>query len=111
MSCLGKLSCEIGVCIEVYHSFVGESCIRECAVVYDGILMRSLSVFFTALGILSTQSTLYADSYGSTDLISGMAFKLYLILENIALVITTSISFLSSSSIQNLYVLMLEVVC
>ena len=69
VSCLGKLSYEIGVCIEVYHSFVGESCIRECAVAYDGILMRSLSVFFTALGILSKQSTLYADSYGSIDLI------------------------------------------
>ena len=69
ISCLGKLSYEIGVCVEVYHSFVGESCIRECAVVYDGILMRSLSVFLTALGILSTQSTLYADSYGSIDLI------------------------------------------
>lgn len=69
LSCLGKLSYEISVCIEVYHSFVGESCICEHASVYDGILMRSLTVFFTALGILSTQSTLYADSYGSIDLI------------------------------------------
>ena len=69
ISCLGKLSYEIGVCIEVYHSFVGEYCIRECAVVYDGILMRSLLAFFAALGILSTQSTLYVDSYGSIDLI------------------------------------------
>ena len=75
ISCLGKLSYEIGVCIEVYHSFVGESCILERAVVYDGILMRSLLVFFAALGILSTQSTLYADSHGSIDLISGMASK------------------------------------
>ena len=45
ISCLGKLSYEIGVCIEVYHSFVGESCIRECEVVYDGILIRSLLGF------------------------------------------------------------------
>ena len=44
ISCLGKLSYEIGVCIRVYHSFVGESCIHECATVYDGILMRSLLV-------------------------------------------------------------------
>ena len=90
----------------------GEFCILECAVVYDGILMRSLSVLFTALGILSTQSTLYAYSYGSIDLIYQVwLWKLYLILANIALVITTSMSFLSPSSIQNLYVLMLEVLC
>src|SRR3954469_10290106 len=69
ISCLGKLSYEIGVCIEVYHSFEGESCISECAFVHNGILMRILLVFFTALGILSTQSTLYDDSYGSIELI------------------------------------------
>ena len=44
ISCLGKLYYEIDVCIEVYHSFVGESCICERAVVYDGILMRILLV-------------------------------------------------------------------
>ena len=42
--CLGKLSYEIGVCIKVYHSLMGESCIHERTVVYDGILMRSLLV-------------------------------------------------------------------
>ena len=62
VSCLGRLLYEIGVCIEVYHSFGGD-CIRECGVVYDGILMRSLLVPFAALGILFTQSTLYDDSY------------------------------------------------
>ena len=41
-----------------------KNCIRECGVVYDGILMRSLLVPFAALGILFTQSTLYDDSYG-----------------------------------------------
>ena len=44
LSCLGKLSYEIGVCIEVYHSSMGESFICERAVVYDGILMISLLV-------------------------------------------------------------------
>ena len=81
-------------------------------IVYDGILKRSLLVFFTALGILSTQSTLYVDSYGSIDLIYQVwIWKLYLILANITLVITTNISFLSPSSIENLCVLMLEVLC
>ena len=57
---------------------MGESCIRERAVIYDGILMRSLLVFFTALGILSAQSTLYVDSYGSIDLkYQGMALKTF----------------------------------
>ena len=48
---------------------------------------------------------------GSIDLMSGMAMKLYLILANIALVITTSMIFLKYQHSQNLYVIMLEVLC
>ena len=48
---------------------------------------------------------------GSIDLMSGMAMKLYLILANIALVITTSMIFLEYQHSQNLYVIMLEVLC
>ena len=48
---------------------------------------------------------------GSIDLMSGMAMKLYLILANIALVITTSMIFLKYRHSQNLYVIMLEVLC
>src|ERR1041385_8630621 len=62
VSCLWKLSHKIGVCIEVYHSFLGELCIRECGVVYDGILMRSLLIP-SLHSVFSSRNRPYDDSY------------------------------------------------
>ena len=89
----------------------GESCICECGVIYDGILMRSLLVCLLH-SVFSPRNRPYMFILmGVLILYQVWLWKLYLILENIALVITTSMSFLLLSYIQNLYVLMLEVLC
>src|SRR3954470_1894285 len=75
VSCLGKLSYEIGVCIESYHSFCGESCIRECGVVYEGILMRSLLVSSLHWVFSSRNRHYELILMEIIDLISGMASK------------------------------------
>ena len=96
VSCLGKLSYEIGVCIEVYHSFVESLVSVSVQYLWWNINEKSIG-FFAALGIFLTQSILYANSYGSIDLTYQVwLWKLYLILANIALVITTIMSFSSS---------------
>src|SRR3954470_7039322 len=77
VSCLGKLSYEIGVCIEVYHSFCGESCIRECGVVYEGILMRSLLVSLLHSVFSSRNQPYKLILMGSIDLVSCMALKTF----------------------------------
>lgn len=74
VSCLGRLLYEIGVCIEVYHSFGGE-CIRECGVVYDGILMRSLLVPLLHPVFPSRNRLYLMILMRSIGLISGMAVK------------------------------------
>src|SRR3954462_13970409 len=62
-------------CIEVYHSFCGELCIRECGVVYEGILMRSLLVS-SLHSVFSSHNRHYElILMGSFDFISGMASK------------------------------------
>ena len=62
-------------CIEVYHSFFGESCIRKCGVVYEEILMRSLLVS-SLHSVFSSRNQRYElILMGSIDLISGMAVK------------------------------------
>src|SRR3954466_11152651 len=59
----------------LHHSFCGESCIRECGVVYGGILMRSLLVS-SLHSIFSSRNRHYElILMGSIDLISGMASK------------------------------------
>src|SRR3954466_12739156 len=62
-------------CIEVYYSFCGESCIRECGVVYEGILIRSLLVSSLHLVFSSRNRHYKLILMGSIDLISGMASK------------------------------------
>src|SRR3954470_23122040 len=62
-------------CIDVYHSFCGELCIRECGVVYEGILMRSLLVS-SLHSVFSSRNRHYKLTLmGSIDLISCMASK------------------------------------
>src|ERR1041385_378002 len=75
ISCLGKLLYEIGVCIEVYHSFLWRVCIRECGVVYIGILMISLLVPSLHSVSSSRNRPYMMILMGSIDLISGMALK------------------------------------
>ena len=111
ISCLGKLSYKIVGCIKVFHSFMSESCIRWCAVVYDEILMRSFLFALLHLVFFPRNQPYMLILMGVLIIYQVWLWKLYLILANIALVMTTSISFLSPSSIQNLYVLMLEVLC
>ena len=59
----------------VYHSFYGESFIRECGVIYEGILMRNLLVSSLHSVFSSRNRPYMMILMGSIDLISGMALK------------------------------------
>src|SRR3954467_14010906 len=62
-------------CIEVYHSFCGDLCIRQCGVIYEGILMRSLLVSSLHSVFSSGNRHYELILMGCIDLISGMALK------------------------------------
>ena len=70
-----KLLYEIGVALRSITPFVESFCIRECEVVYEGILMRSLLVSPLHWVFYSRHRHYELILMGSIDLISGMASK------------------------------------
>ena len=89
ISCLGKLSYKIVGCIKVFHSFMSESCIRGCAIVYDEILMRSFLFALLHLVFFPRNQSYMLILWGVLVLYQVWLWKLYWILANIALVIAT----------------------
>jgi len=89
ISCLGKLSHKLVVCIKVFHSFMSESCICGCAVVYDEILMRSFLFALLHLVFFPRNQPYMLILWGVLALYQVWLWKLYWNLANIALVIAT----------------------
>src|SRR3954471_2346661 len=93
-------------CFEVYHSFCGELCIRECGVIYEGILMRSLLV--SSLHSISSSRNRHYELIlmRSIDLISGMASKTLFNLGKYSFGHHNKHVFLKSSNLANTFVLL-----